>query len=586
MSDHSHDPPSSEDLDLGPLVAEGSDGTAPTTVDPPPVTAVDEPIALPPAPSPPAPTPSPALARPTAADVIRGTATLRGVRAEIRIGGMEITLQADEVVTSFDTAGSSTVASATGAGLSSPDGESRALGDQELQALLDAQPDGGEDLLRAMVPGVDSTRVRSEVERAIAGKEAFIFVSEPSIDEKQLERFNTLFQSKLAQPITGKMARDMTFQTEENWRGYVTTGAAHFIAGGVVSKPLRHGRQNAARELTHEVRSGQDPAQSPLRMALFADFGNGLYAAREVARRIIERKLPYAFHLGDVYYDGTEKEFADYFAKPLEPLLPTTELFMVAGNHEMYSRGVPFQRYLADKARRFPAMQRQNAEMFRLRGPGFQIIGLDTMWCGWESQFYRGNAPKLDQSTKDLLESWLIDKDPSDDLTILLSSNEPWTIDSDKPTQLRAELEPFIRRGLIDLWFWGNVHHCALYEGWQFKDAVEPGFVSSCVGHAGYPFYTQKKVTLPPRVSARWVERKHRFWPFAGVRSDVGLNGWCELGLSRDSMRWEVSLLYRDWVGRERARATIHKPRAMSARIVSAEENHSPDPGGVDWQKI
>ena len=58
------------------------------------------------------------------------------------------------------------------------------------------------------------------------------------------------------------------------------------------------------------------PQPMQMMLALVAAFGLGTlgtYVTREVARRITESAPPYAFHLGDVYYDGTTREFAEYF---------------------------------------------------------------------------------------------------------------------------------------------------------------------------------------------------------------------------------------------------------------------------------
>lgn len=493
---------------------------------------------------------------------------------------MRVALEAREVVTTYD-AGGARPAGAESAALRTPP-ESRPLGRDELRALLARQPDGGAAMLTAMVPLADHARIRASLDES--GAEAYWpFDSVPDVDATQLARFCDEFADRLARPLRAAEVASVKFQTQENWQGYVSSGAADFITGEPVNRPMRLSLADPAAAMTHALRPGQDPSVAPLRLGLFGDFGNGLYASREVARRITESAPPYAFHLGDVYYDGTTREFAEYFDEPLAPLLERTELFVLSGNHEMYSRGENFQRYIRDKARRLPGVQRQNAEMFRLRGGGLQVIGLDTMWCGWQGKLGRGNAPRLDQPTRDILQSWLEEGDP-DGLTILLSSNEPWSAESADTTDMLTDLEPMLRRGLVDLWFWGNVHHGALYDGWQFKGATEHGFVGSCVGHGGYPFYTQAAPKVPKGVSCRWLERKHRFWPYGGVRGDVGLNGWCELGVSRRPAGWEVSLQYRDWVGRERARATVEKPRGMGPRLVSVEENESPAPGGADWK--
>ncbi len=467
--------------------------------------------------------------------------------------------------------------------------ESRSLTRDELRDLLASQGDAAAETLAAMFsPETDTTQLLLEAtsEGGVGLERApFPFARAPGIDAAQLAAFNAQFAAELATPVSEDAARSVKFQTKEDWNGYVTTGAARFIMGKAVNRPAWRSLHDPPNDMTFALRPGQDPAQAPLCLSLFGDFGNGLYAAREVARRITARQLPYAFHLGDVYYDGTSAEFASYFEEPLSPLLDGTELFMVAGNHDMYSKGESFQRYIQHKARVTYGFQRQNAELFRLRGHGVQIIGLDTMWCGWEGKPFRGNEPRLDAPTAALLEQWLTEGDP-DGLNILLSSNEPFSIGSRDTTKMLEDINRYVRRGLIDLWFWGNVHHAALYDPWRPVGSVEHGFVGGCVGHGGYPFYTAGEPRTPSGVTCRWSERRHRFWPYDGVRPDVGLNGYAELEITRNAQGWETSVVYRDWVGRDRARATVAKTRGMGPRIVKIEENLSPDRGGANWTML
>ncbi len=42
----------------------------------------------------------------------------------------------------------------------------------------------------------------------------------------------------------------------------------------------------------------------PLDIALFSDFGTGLYHSRYIAKQFATREIPYAIHCGDVYYAG------------------------------------------------------------------------------------------------------------------------------------------------------------------------------------------------------------------------------------------------------------------------------------------
>jgi hypothetical protein len=247
-------------------------------------------------------------------------------------------------------------------------------------------------------------------------------------------------------------------------------------------------------------------------------------------------------------------------------------LFMMTGNHEMFARGEWFNDMIRRKRADHSQRQRQRAETFRLRGPGFQIIGLDTMFVGWKSGRMRLHD-FVDSDLLRLLDRWLSER--PDDLTVLLTTNEPWDRGSRELTRLYRSLRSTIA-GRVDLWFWGNMHYAALFEPWAFADAGSPTrrVVGSCIGHGGYPFYTESKVgPLPPGLACRWLETKWRFWPESAIRPDVGLNGWCRMKLTRDKDRWNIGLTYVDWVGRDRLHADLVRKDGDSIQFESAHQS-------------
>lgn len=442
----------------------------------------------------------------------------------------------------------------------------------DLKALIDQQEDGGRALLLRMMPGADPGTLRADIDTAIAAANTravwpLDHFFEPEIDEKALAAFAQNY------PL-GKMsladAKDQHFQTKEDWARYASAkGGARFHAGFDVLPPLSIGR--SATDLSYDIRAGE-MVNNSLTVALFADNGNGIPPARAICKQIVDANVPYAFHLGDVYYGGTQKEIENYFYDPLKPMLDRTELFMITGNHEMYALGEWFQHTITDKRKKYPARQRQVAETYRLRGPGFQFIGLDTMFVGWNR-----NRPRLhdyaDKEALDRLDGWL-SEDPNA-LTVLLSTNEAWDMGSDETTRLYRSVRDVIA-GRVDMWFWGNVHYASLYELWGFTDAGSPtrNMVTSCIGHGGYPFYTQKKAgKLPSPLACRWTETKSRFWPDTTLRPELGLNGWCTMTLTRSTDRWTVSLVYKDWVGRDRLRANLERVDGRSILFRTVEES-------------
>jgi hypothetical protein len=447
----------------------------------------------------------------------------------------------------------------------------------DLRALLEQQSDGGRAILSRLMPSADPDQLRkdidAEIERALDPDLRAIWpldgLFKPVLDEAALAAFHEAY--KLA-AISKDEAGNQRFQTKEDWARYASTkGAVWFHLGGEVERPLSLDVANPTRDLSVDVRDG-DVANGSIEMALFADNPNGLHPARAIASQIVCSGLPYAFHLGDVYYGGNETEFADYCTAPLSPMFDRTELFMITGNHEMYARGEWFNKAIRRKAKQYPERQRQRAESFRVCGPGFQIIGLDTMFVGWNSGHLR-SADYADEGRLKLLDSWLSER--PNDLTVLLTTNEAWDKGKKTTTRLYQSLRSTIA-GRVDLWFWGNVHYASLFEPWAFADAGLPPrqMITSCIGHGGYPFYTEERVgELPAGLGCRWLETKSRFWPEKRVRPDVGLNGWCRMKLTRAAGGFEVNLTYVDWVGRDRLRAKIVREDGASVRFASVEES-------------
>jgi hypothetical protein len=435
-----------------------------------------------------------------------------------------------------------------------------------LRALLDQQPDRGRELLAAMNPSADPDGLREAIDVELdptRTRAIWPFSPKLEVDEEALAAFVDTY--RLGDLGVDDVAR-VVFQTKEDWKAYaMAPGAIGFTLGKAVNPPVWPTLKSPAADLTHDVRADEFAAQR-IEVALFADNGNGLYASRAIAKQIVDSRVPYAMHLGDVYYGGSEQEFRDYFETPLAPMFDRTELFMLSGNHEMFAGGEQFQKLIRSKAEKFPERQRQRGEMFRLRGPGFQILGIDTMFTGWKAKQLRVHD-RADERVLSVLEAWLAER--PDDLTLLMTTNEPWNLGSKTLTPLYQSLVETIA-GRVDLWFWGNVHYAALYEPWRFDDAGSPArsLIGSCIGHGGYPFYTQKAGgALPDGVACRWLEQKSRFWPDARLRPDVGANGWCRLGLARSKQRWDVSLTYVDWAGRDSMLAKLSREDGGTIRL-------------------
>ncbi|MFQ5709602.1 MAG: metallophosphoesterase [bacterium] len=285
-------------------------------------------------------------------------------------------------------------------------------------------------------------------------------------------------------------------------------------------------------------------------VALFADFGTGLYHSRYIARNIAAFEPDYAFHLGDVYYAGRNAEFRYHFEQPLEPVLQKSRVFTMNSNHEMFSGAFPYFSYLNYKRNKKEGWveQAQEASYFCIWNEKFQIIGIDTA-------YHEDGRHRITELNQWLGERLHMGKNAQPKrINILLSPNEPYELGKEEFAPLYSDLQEFVRAGLIDYWFWGNTHYCALFD----KSLTTP-FIGSCVGHGGHPIYKvdvelndlkqkdllKKNKTVPPTL---WVELSHKFPESTGLRADLANHGFCLMELEANMVR----LTYYDWLKQKR----------------------------------
>lgn len=297
----------------------------------------------------------------------------------------------------------------------------------------------------------------------------------------------------------------------------------------------------------HEAASKFDyelerPAGKDLKLALFSDFANGYEHTYYISKLLAQYR--YAVHLGDVYYAGRHREVTEFLEKPLKPLEATCELFLLAGNHEMYAKARPWLSYLDRKRAASPERQRQEGTYFRLIAGDTQIVAIDTVWF----KYARYDNARLMRWLADVLEEGR----GAGRTNILLSSNEPYEYGKPDLTKLwTRDLAPLAQRGLIDLWFWGNTHYAAL-----FDRSPQLPFVGSCIGHGGFPYERQRRgAAVPSGLSVPFLEDRGRYWPLE-IRKDVGNNGFCALTLRAEG---GIGLDFIDWRGEVRHHAALRR---------------------------
>lgn len=280
-------------------------------------------------------------------------------------------------------------------------------------------------------------------------------------------------------------------------------------------------------------------------VALFSDFATGTYGSRYVAKAIEILHPTYAIHLGDVYYAGTWGEVDAHLRRPLEPLFPTSRVFALNGNHEMLSGGFAYFDFIARKRGEYPGMQEQESSYFCLRGPYHQIVAIDTAYD------YANDGRHLAPELGEWLHDRLCEGYDADLKNILLSQHEPFGLGDVEARPLLEDVRKYARdakgKWLVDLWFWGDEHYCAL-----FDPSDDAPFVASCIGHGGFPVDiadVQRRESAARLNGAfgkmKWVDASPRFPTIR--ENELGNTGFCVMQLGPDG----VSPTYRNWLDQE-----------------------------------
>lgn len=296
--------------------------------------------------------------------------------------------------------------------------------------------------------------------------------------------------------------------------------------------------------------------RSTTKVALIADFGVGQYHSKAIARQLEHMKYPHVFHLGDVYYGGTQSEFDANYANVLAQVMEHSLLFSMPENHELYSGGYAYQKFIADNLAAKKIVH--DGSYFCMRYTKHQIVGIDVNW-NKRQRFQH-------QPQRDWLEQVLKDGEALNLTTILLTGSAPFAYGDDKPTELYEDLKPWHDKGRIALWFWGDDHYCALFR------KLEPTakFVGSCIGHGGFPG-DRMDDDAESFVPTHWVETEPRFPRQYELRDDLGNNGWVELTMLDNG---GVELLYVDWLGCRRRRVRYDVDSSSGQRQLRLAEDH------------
>lgn len=243
------------------------------------------------------------------------------------------------------------------------------------------------------------------------------------------------------------------------------------------------------------------------KMALFGDWGTGLYGAPESARSIERAHTSYlnqsgrgygvVLHLGDVYYAGSDSEVQNGLLN-VWPRIDGAINRTCNSNHEMYMGGQAyFEKTLKDE--RFAD---QKASYFALENQHWVLAGLDS---AYHAPDWRYNEAALSDDQVSWLHN-LVDS-AGGRKVILFSHHQPFSFFDSQNTKFTNKLSDLLLSKKIFAWYWGHEHRCILYDRHPLWD-----FHGRCVGHGGYPYFRDDLVSAEEvakcKNDTRWVKMR------------------------------------------------------------------------------
>jgi Calcineurin-like phosphoesterase len=220
------------------------------------------------------------------------------------------------------------------------------------------------------------------------------------------------------------------------------------------------------------------------RIAIFADWGTGLYGAPAITQSIQKLdRCDVALHLGDTYYSGSDDEIHDRLVGDWPHRNGTTINRSLNGNHEMYSGG---QGYFTALAGFF----HQSASCFAMQNSKWILACLDTAYQDFD----------IDDNQVAWLNSIVAAAGARK--LILFSHHQPFSqLDLQGP-KIQVALHELLNNQRIHAWFWGHEHRLVLYE-----PHTKWGFKGRCVGNGGFPAFRDDLTATPSEVY-EWVIMK------------------------------------------------------------------------------
>jgi hypothetical protein len=207
-----------------------------------------------------------------------------------------------------------------------------------------------------------------------------------------------------------------------------------------------------------------EPIPDDARIAVFGDWGTGLYGAPAIAQSIVGLdRCDVVLHVGDTYYSGEDTEVHDRLVGDWPKRPAPTVNRSLNGNHEMYSGGKGYFQALAD-------FFHQSASCFAMQNANWILVGLDTAYNDFD----------LDAKQVAWLEA--IVAGAGTRKLILFSHHQPFSQLDDQGPKLQVALTNLLKGQRIHAWYWGHEHRLVIYDPhpvWGFK--------GRCIGNGGFP---------------------------------------------------------------------------------------------------
>jgi Calcineurin-like phosphoesterase len=200
------------------------------------------------------------------------------------------------------------------------------------------------------------------------------------------------------------------------------------------------------------------------RIAVFGDWGTGLYGAPAIASTISSLdRCDVVLHVGDTYYSGEANEVHSRLVGDWPKRPAGTVKRSLNGNHEMYSGGTGYFQALRD-------FFQQSASCFAMQNSNWILVGLDTAYVDFD----------LDKKQVEWL-TGIVNAAGTRKL-ILFSHHQPFSQLDDQGPKLQVALADLLKQQRIHAWYWGHEHRLVIYDPHPLW-----GFKGRCIGHGGFP---------------------------------------------------------------------------------------------------